>query len=264
MPMSPRLLRPRAPGGFNPTRLSGLTQWYDAADTSTMTLNGTTVSEWRSKVGGVAVSQATASAQPTLTNGYYSGRSALTFDGGDFLSNATLPIQINGMTVAVVLDETTRVAFAGLVSGIPSSGSDQSTQGGFRFSVHEGTNRTIELLAGVSGGSIEAFPPVASEASALGKRIGIVTVAPSASGVGSAITRVGGVAGVEDSSYVAPSPASSTGTLIGGRYQSGSVSASFRFNGRILEIAIWNRALTVAECRVFEQYAAAKWGVTVA
>jgi hypothetical protein len=44
MPMNPRLLRP-TPTGFDLRRLSGLVQWYDAADQSTMTLNGTTVQE---------------------------------------------------------------------------------------------------------------------------------------------------------------------------------------------------------------------------
>lgn len=258
MAMNNKLLRPRV-SEFNPRRIAGLVQWYDAADQSTMTLNGTTVSEWRSKVGGVAVSQATAGAQPTLTQNYYSGRSALTFDGGDFLSNATLPIQQNGFTGAIVFDETTRVGFAGLLVGIPPSGSDSTTAGGFRWSVHEAANRPTEIFATVAN-NIDLRGPLISEVTALGKNVAVVTVTPSVAGIGSGFMRLNGTAGAEDALYGAP--IDTTGTLIGGRYQSGAVSGSFRFNGRILEVAIWNRALTLAEVQTFEKYANSKWGTS--
>lgn len=256
MAMNPRLLRPRA-SGFNLTSLSGLVQWYDAADQSTMTLNGTTVSEWRSKVSGVAVSQATAGAQPTLTQNYYNGKSALTFDGGDFLSNATLPIQQNGFSAAIVFDETTRVSFAGLLVGIPPSGSDSITAGGFRWSVHEGANRPTEMVASVAN-TVDIRSPLISEASALGKNVAVATVTPSDGGNERAVMRLNGTAGEQDALYSAL--VNTTGTLIGGRYQSGAVSGSFRYNGRILEVAIWNRALTLAEVQTFQQYANRKWG----
>lgn len=257
MPMNARLLRP-TPTGFDPRRLSGLVQWYDAADQSTMTLNGSTVSEWRSKVGGVAISQGTAAAQPTLTTGYYNGRSALTFDGGDFLSNSSLPIQRNGMSIAIVFDETTRVASAGLVVGVPSSGEDY-TGNGFVVSVHEGANNPVRLFLSVSNNIILPSPSV-NEASALGKCVALATITPSVANNGSAFMRFNGTAGAEDTLYGAPS--ASTGTLIGGRFLSNAVDASYRFNGKILEIAIWDRALTVAECKTFEKYANSKWGTS--
>jgi hypothetical protein len=254
--MNNRLLTPR-PTGFDLRRLSGLVQWYDAADRSTMTLNGTTVQEWRSKVGGVAVSQGTAGAQPTLTQSYYNGRSALTFDGGDFLANLSLPIQVNGMTVATVFDETTRVSFAGLVVGTPASGNDSSAAGAFIKAVHQGINRPVEFLSAVAN-TIDLRSPLISETTALGKRVAIARVAPSVGGFGNADLRYDGQAGAADTLYAVQSD--TTGTLIGGRYQTGAVSGSFRFNGRILEVAIWNRALTLAEVQTFERYANRKWG----
>jgi len=259
MGMSPRLMRPRATG-FNPKSISGLVQWYDAADQSTMTLNGTTVSEWRSKVGGVALSQSTAAAQPTLTAGYYKGRTALTFDGGDVLANLSLPIQVNGMTAAVVFDETTRTAFAGLLVGSPTSGDDFGT-GGFRMSVHEGTNRPAELLATVTN-NIDLRSPIVSEASALGKCVAVARISTSVAGAGAADFRLNGQAGAADTLYAAPS--SSVGTVVGGRFLSGSVSALYRFTGRILEVAIWDRALTANEAVLFEKYANQKWGTSAA
>jgi len=256
MAMNNRLLRPRATG-FDLRSLSGLVQWYDASDQATMTLNGSTVSEWRSKVGGVAVSQATASAQPTLTQSYYSGRSALTFDGGDCLANLSLPIQVNGMTLATVFDETTRVSFAGVIVGTPASGNDSASAGAFIKAVHQGTNRPVEFLSAVTN-TIDLRSPVLSETTALGKRVAITRVTPSVGGFGNADLRYDGQAGAADTLYGVQSD--TTGTLIGGRYQSGAVDASYRFNGRILEVAIWNRALTLAEAHKFEQYANRKWG----
>lgn len=65
--------------------------WLDAADTSTITLNGSTVSQWSDKSGnGRNAVQATASNQPTYTSNGLNGKPVLTFDGvNDFLVSPT-------------------------------------------------------------------------------------------------------------------------------------------------------------------------------
>jgi hypothetical protein len=253
--MSPRLLRPVA-SGFDPRRLAGLVQWYDAADQSTMTLNGSTVSEWRSKVGGVAVSQGTAANQPTLTQNYYNGKSALTFDGGDFLYNASLPVQINGLSVGAIFDETARSESKGIFVASPSSGSDFAQAAAFALYLHAGTDRPCETIG--DAGRIECRTPPINNTLATGKRVATTTVAPSIGGVGSAVLRYDGAQGLFDTSYDAPPQ--STGTLIGGRYILGQVWPDQRLNGKMLEICVWNRPLTLSECRSFEKYANQKWG----
>lgn len=56
--------------------------WLDANDASTITLNGSTVSQWRDKSGNNRhASQATVANQPTYTASAFSGKPALTFDG---------------------------------------------------------------------------------------------------------------------------------------------------------------------------------------
>jgi hypothetical protein len=71
-PMSPRLLRPRANTAFTPRSLANLALWYDGADTSTFTLNGSNISEWRDKSGANRhASQASAASQPAY--GTWSG-----------------------------------------------------------------------------------------------------------------------------------------------------------------------------------------------
>jgi hypothetical protein len=86
----------------------------------------------------------------------------------------------------------------------------------------------------------------------------LARVEPSNGLNGNAVFRFDGQDGAADTLY--GNPINTTGTLIGGRYQTGAVSGSFRFNGRILEVAIWNRALTLAEVQTFERYANRKWG----
>jgi hypothetical protein len=69
-PMNPRLLRPTG-GRFTPRSISGLVLWLDGANDSSITLNGSTVSEWRDLSGfGRHCANPTGGNQPTrVTNG---------------------------------------------------------------------------------------------------------------------------------------------------------------------------------------------------
>jgi len=80
----PKLWRPDELGG-------SLALWLDAEDTSTITLNGSNVSQWDDKSGNNRhVTQATASNQPTYTTAGLNGKSIITFDGtGDGLTLAS-------------------------------------------------------------------------------------------------------------------------------------------------------------------------------
>jgi hypothetical protein len=58
--------------------------WTDASDTSTITLNGSTVSQWGDKSGnGRNLVQATATAQPGYNATTFNGKPGITFDGID-------------------------------------------------------------------------------------------------------------------------------------------------------------------------------------
>jgi hypothetical protein len=77
MGMNPRLLRP-TPTGFDPRRIANLTGWWDATDASTITLNGTTVSQWRDKSGGNRhMAQDTAADQPEYLTSEIGGKAAV-------------------------------------------------------------------------------------------------------------------------------------------------------------------------------------------
>lgn len=89
--MNPRLLRPIATG-FNPKSLPGLKVWYDAANTGSMTFNGSTVSQINDLSGnGFNATQDIANNQPTYSATAANGRARLAFDANDFLlSSATI------------------------------------------------------------------------------------------------------------------------------------------------------------------------------
>ncbi|MFM5941401.1 MAG: hypothetical protein ACKOQR_24645 [Dolichospermum sp.] len=86
--------------------------WLDAADASTITLNGSTVSQWNDKSGnGRNATQVTASLQPTYAN------NAVVFtQDGLLVPTSAWPSQTNNHSLAVVMQVTdTSASSAGLV-----------------------------------------------------------------------------------------------------------------------------------------------------
>jgi len=85
-----------------------LALWLDADDASTITLNGSTVSQWNDKSGNSRnATQATAASQPTYSATGLNGKPVLQFDGvSDFLSAGAVSLQNTGLNVFVVGDYT--------------------------------------------------------------------------------------------------------------------------------------------------------------
>lgn len=103
MGMSPKYLRPRASGAFKPTQIAGLDLWLDASVSSSMTLNGSNVSEWRDLSGNSRhATQTTAATQPAFTQNAQNGLSALTFSGSQTMSVAAFPVAKYASGAAVV------------------------------------------------------------------------------------------------------------------------------------------------------------------
>lgn len=96
---------------WTPAQLGpALALWLDAADASTITLNGSTVSQWSDKSGNSRhFTQATAASQPTYNATVLGGKPALTFDGtSDFMSaDDTLDVGVNGLTIMSVVKYAT-------------------------------------------------------------------------------------------------------------------------------------------------------------
>jgi hypothetical protein len=73
-------------GAFSPKSIAGLAAWYDASNTASITLNGSTVSQWSDLSGsGRHQVQATASLQPNYSATNANGKPALTTTGTQWM-----------------------------------------------------------------------------------------------------------------------------------------------------------------------------------
>jgi hypothetical protein len=250
MAMNPRLLRPTATG-FNPKTISGLVGWWDANDSSTITLNSTTVSEWRDKSGvGVALTQGTAAEQPTYQTAYVNGKNAMTFDGGDVLSAAT-SVTLADNTVIVVAREDANVNFAGVFVYYPASGNDNSNANAWLLEMQA---TTTLLRLGASTFTIDY-------AGTGTLPLSVITIRRQTAAGDRQTLRTNGVTRGTNASE---STGTAAGILLGGRFQSGVISASFRAQMTLCEVLAWNRALSVSEYQTVERAMGRKWGMTVA
>ena len=75
-----------------------LADWFDASDTSTITLNGNTVSEWRGKVAGLQLTNSDAASQPE----YDSGNQTIRFIGKAL--NAPYPAGLTFKSVFFIME----------------------------------------------------------------------------------------------------------------------------------------------------------------
>jgi hypothetical protein len=241
----------------SPTELAGCALWLDGADSSaaSMTLEGSSVSTWKDKSGSGRNVSSSGDSRPTLTPNYYGGLSAVTFDGNDYLQNASIGMPFNGATVFVVFDEAVRVASTGLVSAHPATGDDWNSSSGYLVSLHESANQPSRLYAGVIN-TISAPSPASSEAAALGKHLVTATIAADSSP--NANLRYDGADGTADTLY-GGLPSTTSGTLIGTRFLAGAVSTNYGFNGKICEIVAYQSALSAVDRARVEKYLQQKW-----
>lgn len=158
MPMSPRLLRTRATG-FNPKSISGLKLWLDVANTSSLTFNGSTVSQVNDLSGnGFHATQSTANNQPTYQATGANGKPTLLFDASDTIaSTATVADYVltpttNPITTIMCVGYMPTLANSGNIS----FGSDNQTNGRFFFHLFFGGHTMYLDVANVSGGRLSA------------------------------------------------------------------------------------------------------------
>jgi hypothetical protein len=107
--------RLNAPSAWTPADLTGLALWLDADDAGTITLNGSTVSQWEDKSGNnYHVSQASGALQPRYVAAGLNGKPALNNEDGRYLQRGTTPMfrNVAGATIVVVYQPTLPLAGA--------------------------------------------------------------------------------------------------------------------------------------------------------
>lgn len=238
MPMNPRLLRPRA-SGFSPKNISGLAVWLDATDTSTLTFNSTSVSQWADKSGnGRNATQATALNQPTT--GTINGKQAIAFDGtSDHLSLGDLSAAFPSAATAFYVVTKSE----GANQGSYMAASTSNNAGWWRFgggSSYLGIFRNNRLGAtaiNLDANNVNCVGVLSSSSTydvyLQGTRI-LTTTADFAGGTNHLIG-----AGMDSSSNL------------------------YYIQGRIGEVIYYNRALSAADIATVYKYLSKKWGFTL-
>ena len=208
---------------------SSLALWLDSDDVSTITLNGSTVSQWRDKSGnGRHASQADSANQPTYSATGLNGKPVLTFDGvNDFLSFQGVHDQI--WSLAVVGRAT------------------NNNQGFVQFGL---TNQFGSLFvsdgfyrARPSGLTVATVPFTAGEIAVLTATYGATQTNIWKNGAIGTTTAEGGVS-------------SNAGSVIG------TLGGIYFLDGNIGEIIALNGVLSTTDRQTLEGYLAHKWGLT--
>lgn len=260
MPMSPRLLRPRATG-FSPKNLSGLVMWLDPTDATTYTIS-TGVSEWRDKAGSNTFTQATGNNQPTLST--INGKTALSFDGSNdsLTTTSTLFTGTSSFTFFQVLLGTFPGTSAQVFNHRTGAGGADTND----FCVALIANQGAAWLFGTLRTRVRSFR------SGVGYNADQRFDSVDVSGAGA--ISVTGAFGASSASSTAwwrgtasptANPTSDTGTdagmAIGCRL---NATRDLFYQGLMGEILAYNRTLSTTERRTVESYLAKKWGYTTA
>lgn len=248
MGMSPRLLRPRATG-FNPKSIANLTGWWDAADTASITLNGSTVSEWRDKSGGGRhMTQGTAANQPTYVLSDIGGKAAVRVAAASTnRMNSTSPMSVFANDTSQLLTMFVVLKGGNVSTNAKNIGeTDNATGFGWYCRFTDGTSY---------------FDAGDSSTARVG---GLVSSALYTSGFVLTGRRSGGqVDQWANGSLISGSRSNATGNIqtnAGNLFsiRGGSVTVSFA------EILAFARDLTTSERQQVERYLGKKYGVTVA
>jgi hypothetical protein len=256
MGMSPRLLRPRESGAFTPKSLSGLQLWLDAADSSTVTLNGGNVSEWRDKSpSGINYSQATAAYQPGYSTAYKNGKNAVRMGASAttyLVTGADPALSFRPATVFFVFQEQTRGDFDRVFNAVDSTNNDISSASGITLSLHEGG-----FPFRVASASFVAYPPAGDDSVAAGHNIVSVSLKSS-----SVIVRRNGTAGTTvNTNTISGTPKRSyLGVYVDG---DSPFIGAYYLKGAIYEIVAYNRDLAADEISKVEAALSKKWDIAL-
>jgi hypothetical protein len=244
MPMSPRLLRPVAAGGFNPKRLAGLEAWYDATVASSVTLTNGFVSRWDDLSGNnLHLEQSVEADRPTL--GTLSSKPAIDFDGSnDYMDFPSLPPDVGTMFVAMDRDSAVTVSNGRVIATVRSVTLNRlnatliSDAGDLRIA--SSVDATVVFASNTGlGGFPDSVPLIISCPFGATSRFNGTPMTGSSAGAASTVS----------------------GIVLGARRT--AIGTASPHDGRIGEFIAYSRVLTLAEIQQVERYLATKWGISL-
>lgn len=256
-PFTPRLALPlrsiAQTASFTPLSINGCSLWLDAIDRSSLTLSGTTVSQWNDKSGsGLNVTQATGSLQPTYNSASLNNLPSIRFtavSGSSFqeLTTATTNLfnSISNLTYFVV--------FNLLSASTPPNPSPFSIQNKVSFYL-SGLNNA----GGFPGTNVWTYNGssfVANQNTSITYNQSQQTCLSLATGSQQFFTN-GVLGGPQNTPF-----AFGSGTSLVLRIGYSGYNTNDGFNGFISEVLVYTQALTTSQRQQIEGYLAWKWGL---
>lgn len=227
---------------FNPASIPGCQLWLDAADSSSIALNSSSnVLAWIDKSGNGRDATATG------TSTYLSG-GGINFTGSSYFLNQTFTMNLSQRSIFIVMQETVYRANSGVIVFIPTpnTGDDSGSTSGMTSEI--GFPNKLWFY-----GNFDSYRSmIGSTVTPLERAI----YHDSMNGtVGSGYLNGSNATNV-NAGYTA---GTCSGYALGGRWQGGSMSASYRLNGVIYEILVYNSVLSTIQRQKVEGYLAHKW-----
>lgn len=240
--MSPRLLRPRAAGGFDPKNISSLIGWWDFADSATLFADNTATTLAGADAGVAVAKDKSANAynltQPTENNrplrktAVTNSRDVLRFDTNDSLIIPNLPLPSWTAYSIFCVAKPAGTGIYGLVDYTRGLRFGTFLNSGTFSAAHVGTQATRGTA------STNVFYLFQAEWSGTAVRAAI----NNSFGSSAATTAVMG------------SVSGATGLI-------GALHDGFFLNGDIGEVVIYNRQLTSTETASVAEYLRKKWAL---
>lgn len=224
--------------------------WLDAADLTTITSSGGAVSQWNDKSGNDRhVTQGTSTRQPTTNANTQNGLNVISFDGGDDMS-VNVALDVTNLSLLLVASETTAQTGAGLVVLAPSTGSDYNSKNGLLVETGASTQHMNAAKAYQAGGGVATLTGS-----------GVTPAGIYALTSTNADITLYGPSATATATWTATTFGSCASVVIGARFDNGAISSN-KLIGRIAEIIVVTRKLSVAEVNDTATHLAAKWGLT--
>ena len=240
-----------------------LALWLDAEDTSTITLNGTTVAQWNDKSGNnYHMSQATGALQPRYVAAGMNGKPTLNNEDGRYLQRGTTPMfrNVPGATIVAVYQPTLPLAGAapnGMVVFVNNGASAGGTLLGLTPTPSPGTSGTYSI----AGRRLDAdvFQTVSSPTSLTANPVVWVGNADYANA--QANTWLNGTADIAGAAFQTAGNTSDTDSLGIGVFSRPGGGLDTYDNTRLSEVLLINATLSTTNRQKLEGYLAWKWGL---
>lgn len=249
-------------GVLAPAPVSGYTLWLDAADTSTISLSGSAVTQWTDKsANAYTFTQATSANQPVSGTQTQNGKNVIVFNTNDSLA-ATSAASVwkflsDGSTHTIMIALKTTDASTQQIALSTYSGSGNSV--GVTWGTETSNNIKHGVLRGVSGSPAVDNNAAIFTMTTTFNYISILGDPGNATAANRSDMRVKQGSAIKNNTFTfTPSTSNPFQPLrIGDYIAAGAVG----WIGQIAEILIYPSILSAGDLLSNQQYLAAKWGV---